>query len=54
MTCGSLRDAGLTNYEALVAATRAPGEFVVSQVPGAPRFGQLLVGMQADAVLVEG
>jgi cytosine/adenosine deaminase-related metal-dependent hydrolase len=50
----ALRAAGLTNYQALVAATRAPGEFIVSQVPGAPRFGQLKVGMKADAVLVEG
>ena len=50
----ALRDAGLSNYQALVAATRAPGEFIASQVPGAPRFGQLLVGMKADAVLVEG
>ena len=50
----ALRNAGLTNYEALVAATRTPGEFIASQVPGAPRFGQLLVGMKADAVLVEG
>ena len=50
----ALRDAGLTNYEALVAATRAPGEFIANQVPGAPRFGQLVVGMKADVVLVEG
>jgi imidazolonepropionase-like amidohydrolase len=50
----ALRDAGLTNYEALVAATRAPGEYIASQVPNAPRFGQLRVGMKADAVLVDG
>ncbi|MGH8237522.1 MAG: amidohydrolase family protein, partial [Steroidobacteraceae bacterium] len=50
----ALRDAGLSNYQALVAATRTPGEFIASQVPGAPRFGQLLVGMKADAVLVDG
>jgi imidazolonepropionase-like amidohydrolase len=50
----ALRDAGLTNYEALVAATRTPGEYIANQVPGAPRFGQLRVGMKADAVLVDG
>jgi imidazolonepropionase-like amidohydrolase len=50
----ALRDAGLSNYEALVAATRTPGEFIASQVPGARRFGQLRVGLMADAVLVEG
>ena len=50
----ALRDAGLTNYEALVAATRTPGDFIASQVPGARRFGQLRVGMKADAVLVQG
>ncbi len=50
----ALRDAGLTNFEALVAATRTPGEYIASQVPGAPRFGQLRVGMKADAVLVDG
>jgi len=50
----ALRDAGLTNYEALVAATRAPGEYIASQVPNAQRFGQLRVGMKADAVLVNG
>jgi hypothetical protein len=50
----ALRDAGLTNYEALVAATRAPGEYIASQVPDAPRFGQLRAGMKADAVLVNG
>ncbi len=50
----ALRDAGLTNYEALVAATRTPGEYIANQVPDAPRFGQLRVGMKADAVLVDG
>jgi len=50
----ALRDAGLTNYEALVAATRAPGEYIASQVPNAQRFGQLRAGMKADAVLVNG
>jgi imidazolonepropionase-like amidohydrolase len=50
----ALRDAGLTNYEALVAATRTPGEYIAGQVPGAPRFGQLRVGMKADAILVDG
>jgi imidazolonepropionase-like amidohydrolase len=49
-----LREAGLSNYEALVAATRAPGEFIASQVPGAERFGQIRVGMRADVLLVEG
>lgn len=49
-----LHAAGLTNYETLVAATRNAGDFIVKSVPGAQRFGQLKVGMRADAVLVNG
>lgn len=50
----ALCDAGLSNYEALVAATRTPGEFIASQVPGARPFGQMRAGMKADVLLVEG
>jgi hypothetical protein len=49
-----LRDlvaAGLTPYQALSAATRAPGEFVKQTVPGAAPFGVVAPGMRADLVL---
>lgn len=39
--------AGLTPYEALVTATRAPGEFLKSDVP----FGTIAPGMEASVVL---
>lgn len=50
----SLHDIGLSNYDVLVAATRNAGDFIVKHVPGAQRFGQLQVGLRADAVLVNG
>jgi predicted amidohydrolase YtcJ len=50
----ALRNAGLSNYEVLVAATRTPGEFIAKHVARAQRFGQIRVGMKADAMLVEG
>lgn len=45
--------AGLTPYEALSAATRAPGEFIARNVPRAERFGTVTQGLRADLVLVE-
>jgi Amidohydrolase family len=50
----TLVEAGLTNYEALSAATRVPGEFIHKFVPEAPTFGTLKVGLRGDAVLVSG
>ncbi len=48
----TLREAGLTPYQALVAATRTPGEFIARTVPGAEPFGVVKVGMKADLLLV--
>ena len=48
-----LVESGLTPYQALVAATRAPGEFIAKYVPAAPRFGVVAAGSRADLVLVE-
>ena len=45
--------AGLTPYEALMAATRTAGEFVHAYVPGAERFGTIAPGGRADLVLLE-
>jgi hypothetical protein len=44
--------AGLTPYQALVAATRAPGEFIAANVPGAEHFGTVAVGQRADLLLL--
>jgi Amidohydrolase family len=44
--------AGLTPFQALSAATRNPGEFIVKYVSGAPAFGEVKVGLRADLVLV--
>ena len=49
----SLVKAGLTPYEALSAATRAPGDFITRNVPGAERAGTVKHGLRADLVLVE-
>jgi hypothetical protein len=49
----TLVEAGLSNFQALSAATRVPGEFVARYVPGATRFGVVQVGARADLVLVE-
>ena len=48
----TLREAGLTPYQALVAATRTPGEFIAHTVPGAEPFGVVKVGMKADLLLL--
>jgi imidazolonepropionase-like amidohydrolase len=48
----ALVDSGLTTYQALVAATRSPGEFIRKFVPAAEPFGVVGTGMRADLVLV--
>jgi hypothetical protein len=48
----TLVEVGLTPYQALIAATRAPGEFIAKYVPAADHFGMVKVGMKADLVLV--
>lgn len=48
----TLVDSGLSNYQALAAATRVPGEFIRKYVPGADRFGVIEPGVRADLVLV--
>ncbi len=48
----AMRDAGLTPWQALSAATRTPGEFIAKTVAGADRFGMIAPGYRADLVLV--
>jgi hypothetical protein len=48
----SLVAAGLTPFQALSAATRVPGEFIVRYVPGAAPFGEIKPGARADLLLV--
>jgi adenine deaminase len=50
----SLVAAGLTPFQALTAATRVPGEFIVRYVPGAAPFGEIKPGARADLLLVSG
>ena len=47
-----LVEAGFTPYQALMTATRNAGGFVAEYVPGAPRFGTLSEGSEADVMLV--
>jgi len=47
-----LVDAGLTPYQALVTATRTPGEFLSKYVRGADRTGTVAVGSRADMVVL--
>jgi tetratricopeptide (TPR) repeat protein len=47
-----LVSAGLSPYQALVAATRAPGEFVRASLRGAAAFGTVAAGQRADLVLL--
>jgi hypothetical protein len=47
-----LRSAGLTNYQALTAATSAPGDFIVKTKSGTP-FGRIKVGDRADLLLTD-
>jgi imidazolonepropionase-like amidohydrolase len=49
-----LVQAGLTPYQALTAATRAPGEYVRRHVRPLDRFGTLEVGTRADLLLLRG
>jgi hypothetical protein len=48
----TLVESGLSNYQALAAATRTPGEFIAKFVPGAARFGVIDAGARADLVLL--
>ena len=48
----AMLDAGLTPWQILSAATRAPGEFVAKTVPGAAKFGVIAPGYRADLLLV--
>ncbi|MEO6687768.1 MAG: amidohydrolase family protein [Dokdonella sp.] len=50
----ALEGAGLSRYQALVAATRAPGEMIHRGVPGADAFGTVTSGSRADLILSEG
>jgi imidazolonepropionase-like amidohydrolase len=44
---------GLSPYQALVAGTSAPGQFLAEQVRGAPQLGQVAPGFAADLVLLD-
>jgi imidazolonepropionase-like amidohydrolase len=48
----SLESAGLSRFQALSTATRAPGEFLAKAYPGSARFGSVSVGSRADLMLV--
>ena len=43
---------GLTPFEALSAATRVPGRFIVATHPERQRFGVLAAGARADLILL--
>jgi hypothetical protein len=47
----ALEAAGLTRYEILAAATRAPGELIRRSLLGSEPFGTIAVGNRADLVL---
>jgi imidazolonepropionase-like amidohydrolase len=49
----ALRNAGLSRYEALAAATRNAGRFVQQHVDPTASFGTITTGARADLVLVE-
>lgn len=49
----TMREAGLTSFQALSAATRTPGEFIAKTVPGAAKSGVIAPGYRADLLLVE-
>ncbi|MBA5605156.1 amidohydrolase family protein [Duganella sp. FT3S] len=46
-----LRQAGLTPYQALLAATRTPGKMLQRRYPDAAPFGTVAVGSRADLIL---
>lgn len=50
----ALVEAGLTPYQALRAATRAPGDFMQKHAPATESFGVIRVGTRADLVLAAG
>jgi hypothetical protein len=50
----TLVESGLSHYQALAAATRTPGEFIVKYVAGAQRIGVVATGVRADLMLVAG
>lgn len=47
-----LGQAGLTPYQALVAATQSPGGFIAATVPTSPPFGTITAGSRADLLLL--
>lgn len=47
-----LKASGLSNFQAVAAATRTPGEFIARYVPSAARFGVVEAGARADLLLV--
>lgn len=49
-----LREAGLSNYEALAAATANAGRFVTERMHRSERIGVVAVGARADLVLLGG
>lgn len=50
----ALEAAGLSRYQALATATRAPGAFIASTHPETERFGTIAAGQRADLLLVAG
>ncbi|MGS1016000.1 amidohydrolase family protein [Allosphingosinicella humi] len=48
-----LEQAGLTRYQVLAAATRAPGAFIAAYKPGGASFGTVTTAARADLLLVE-
>lgn len=49
----ALEEAGLTRFQALSTATRAPGEMIAVAKPGSQCFGVVRVGCRADLILSE-
>ena len=49
-----LTDSGLTPYQALVTATRVPGEYLYQRAHAPDKFGLVKAGYRADLLLVEG
>jgi tetratricopeptide (TPR) repeat protein len=47
-----LVSAGISRYDALLAATKNAGDFVKKTVPGSEPFGTVAVGQRADLILV--
>jgi imidazolonepropionase-like amidohydrolase len=45
--------AGFTPYQVLEAATRVPGEFLLTRLPGSERSGTVTVGGRADLILLD-